>query len=139
MMRALLLALALVALPAFAGDALLQYHQEFAITSTAQQEHKIVLNATHAVRIKSYRIALFGPALGGSQYGWAYLWRDAPHDTLFLPANPFISRTEGVNFGADWLAVAADAEEQLCLQTQFPGGMPDGLFVDVNITYVLEP
>lgn len=121
------------------GAPLLQFHNEYAITSSALQEHQIVIDGAHAIRIKGYSIALFGSALGGTQYGWVYLWVDATHHTLFLPCNPFIPRTIGADFGEDWLAVAANTTEQLCLQTQFPGTMPDGMFVDVNVTYLLEP
>lgn len=118
---------------------LLEYHTEFSINTDSSYDNDFVINGSHALRIKSYSMSLIGPALGGTQYGWIYLWRDTAHYTLMLPCNPFMPRYVEKDFGDNWLAVPADTEEQLCVKTQFPGGMPSGMTVDVNITYLLEP
>ncbi len=116
---------------------LLEYHTEISPSGTAFAEHPIVINGTHDLQVKSFDIALVNGQFTGTQMGYAYFWRDASHYTMMMPMYVGLPMTWSKDFGADYLLVPADSTEQLCLVTQFPGGMPSGIVFDINITYLL--
>lgn len=136
MIRTLLLALLLTALPAQAAQ-LLEYHTEIYVTTNTFTEHPFVIDGAHAIQVKSVTITLIGAPLTGSQYGYAYLWRDAPHFTWMLPSGTGLQQIWQQSFGADYILLPASTTEQWCLITQFPGGAPAGQVYDISILYLL--
>lgn len=116
---------------------LLEYHTEISVTTADFCEHPFVIDATHAIQVKSINVAIIAP-FAGSQHGYAYLWSDAPHYTMMMPSWPNIPATWEKDFGEDYLLLPANTEEQWCLVTQFPGGYPSGLVYDISILYFTQ-
>lgn len=116
---------------------LLEYHTEVVPAGIETAEHPLVIDGVHDILVKSIDIALVNGIFIGSQWGYAYFWRNAQHYTMMMPHGPNLPMSWTKDFGANYLLLPANPEEQVCLVTQFPGGKPTGIVYDISILYLL--